>query len=126
MTLQDVQAMTELDGWEYTGIEPRDGLAYVCSSYVASFYKAAGMFDDMFINATEFTPRDVYMLDFFDLDFKRPQVCVDADPNLKYCQLSGKYRIELPAVDYSTIKPYPHMNEMCSTLPPDYFRPEGC
>jgi hypothetical protein len=29
-------------------------------------YKAAGLFGDLEINATEFTPRDVYALDFFD------------------------------------------------------------
>jgi hypothetical protein len=48
-------------------------------------YKAAGLFDDLEINATEFTPRDVYSLDFFDLNYQRPQACIDADPDLPYC-----------------------------------------
>ncbi len=66
-------AMPEIDGWEYSSISPhKDGLAYVCSSYVAALYKAAGLFDDLEINATEFTPRDVYMLDFFDSAYERP------------------------------------------------------
>ncbi len=60
-------------------------MAFVCSAYVASVYKAAGLFDDLAINAVEFTPRDVYMLDFFDKNFVRPQACIDADPNLPYC-----------------------------------------
>ena len=69
MSVQDVMAMPELDGWEYTSEEPRDGLSYVCSAYVAAMYKAAGLFDAMNIQATEFLPRDVYTLNFFDLDY---------------------------------------------------------
>ena len=85
MSVQDVMAMTELDGWEYTSEEPRDGLSYVCSAYVAAMYKAAGLFDAMNIQANEFSPRDVYMLNFFDLDYERPEACVTADPSLPYC-----------------------------------------
>lgn len=124
MSVQDVMAMVEMDGWEYTGEEPRDGLSYVCSSYVAAMYKAAGLFDDYEIQATEFSPRDVYSLNFFDLDYERPQACVDADPNVPYCQLLGKYRMELPG--YSSVDPYPHMNENCTVNWPTYSRDEGC
>jgi len=85
-------------------------MAFVCSAYSASVYKAAGMFDDYIVQATEFTPRDVYMLDFFDKEFKRPQICIDADPNLPYCQLIGKYRLDITK-EWSVIKPYAHMNE---------------
>lgn len=46
-------AMPELDGWEYTGIEPRDGLSYVCSAYVVAFLKEAGLFGTNEINAVE-------------------------------------------------------------------------
>ena len=49
MTLEDVMAMVEMDGWVYTGIEPKDGLAYVCSSYVAALYKEAGLFGDAIV-----------------------------------------------------------------------------
>lgn len=72
MTVQDLMSVPEQDGWIYTGLQPRDGEAYVCSSYVISVYKAAGLFDDFDINATEFAPRDVYNMDFFDKNFKRP------------------------------------------------------
>ncbi len=72
MDIQDLMAIPEQDGWIYSGLEPRDGEAYVCSAHSAAVYKAAGMFGDFEVNATEFTPRDVYMLDFFDKDFKRP------------------------------------------------------
>jgi hypothetical protein len=71
MSIQDVMAIPEQDGWIYTGL-PNDGMAFVCSAYSAAVYKAAGMFDDYEINATEFTPRDVYLMDFFDKEFVRP------------------------------------------------------
>lgn len=124
MEVQDLMAQPEQDGWMYTGEEPRDGLSFVCSSYVSSFYKVAGLYDGHFINATEQTPRDLYMLDVFEKNFKRPQACVDADPNLSYCQMMGNYRIDLDG--YSTIKPYDYMNEACPSVAPLYYRPEGC
>lgn len=72
MSVEDVMAMVEIDGWEYTGIEPRDGEAYVCSAYVAAMYKAAGLFDPYEVQATEFVPRDIYTLNFFDADYTFP------------------------------------------------------
>lgn len=47
MSVADVMAMTEMDGWVYTGLEPTDGRNWVCSAYVAAMYKAAGLFGDM-------------------------------------------------------------------------------
>ena len=123
-SIQDVMAMVELDGWEYTGEEPRDGLSYVCSAYVAAQYKAAGLFDDMKIQATEFTPRDVYSLDIFDVTYERPEACISADPSLPYCQLLGKYRMTLPG--YSSISPYENMNETCPINWPSYSRDTYC
>jgi len=122
--IEDVMAMTELDGWQYTSESPRDGLSYVCCTYVAAMYKAAGLFMDMDIQATEFSPLDVYSLDFFDVTYPRPEQCVAADPNLPYCQLLGKYRVTLPS--YSTVAPYSHMNEKCPVNWPDYTRTPGC
>jgi hypothetical protein len=66
MTLEDVIAMPEIDGWIYEGMQPRDGRAYVCSAYVAALYSAAGLFGPYHINGTEFTPKDVYTLNFFN------------------------------------------------------------
>jgi hypothetical protein len=43
---------------------------------------------------------------------------------LPYCQLMGKFYWELD--NYSTIKPYDHMNERCPSLAPDFIREEGC
>lgn len=125
MSIDELMAVPEIDGWQYSGIEPRDGDAYVCSAFTTAMYKAAGMFDDMEIQATEFHPRDVYMLDFFDKNFTLPENCAVTDPTLPYCQLLGKYRIDITR-EYSIIAPYEHMNESCPTVNPDYFRPDGC
>jgi len=57
--------MPEVEGWIYEGIEPRDGISYVCSAYVIALYKRAGLFGDAYINAPEFVPRDIYTLNFF-------------------------------------------------------------
>ena len=45
MTIEDVMAMAEKDGWEYSGEQPRDGLSYVCSAFVAALWKAGGLFE---------------------------------------------------------------------------------
>lgn len=124
MSVQDVQAMPEQDGWVYHGITPRDGRSWVCSSYVAAMYKAGGLFGDMVINTTEFGPQDVYQMNLYDSNWERPQACVDADPDLPYCQLLGNYRVHLTG--FNTIEPYEHMNENCGTSWPEYVRPEGC
>jgi len=85
MGVDEVMALPEIDHWEYTGQLPIDGWSYVCSAYVAAMYKEAGLFDNLEINATEFTPKDVYTLDFFDLNFQRPDNCAAADPNQPHC-----------------------------------------
>jgi len=117
-------AEPEIDGWEYTGYTPRDGRSWVCSAYVAAIYKAGGLFGDMDVNSTEFGPADVYELNFFDEHFDRPQACIEADPDLPYCQLLGNYRMRLP--HYNTVDPYPNMNEKCGRVWPDYARADGC
>jgi len=83
------------------------------------------MFSGMEINAAEFTIRDVYELNIFENDLKnlRPQACKDADPDLEYCQIVGKYKLTLPY--YNTVTPYSNMNERCPLLPPGQ-RLEGC
>ena len=124
MSIEDVMAMKEMDGWEYTSEKPRDGLSYVCSSYVIAMYKAGGLFEGLDIQATEFTPRDVYTTNFFDTKFDRPDACVAADPELPYCRLLGKFKMTLPG--YSSVDPYSSMNETCTVNWPDYSRDEGC
>lgn len=92
MSIEDVMAMTEEDGWIYTGEEPRDGESMVCSAYVTAVWKAAGLFGSNAINAVEFTPKDVYIMNFFDENREMPAECAAGNPNSKgYCQFLGKY-----------------------------------
>jgi hypothetical protein len=119
-TLLDSMATVKEEGWWYP-----DGVSYVCSSFVLAAYKRSGILGDLDLQATEFTPRDVYTIDLFDLNYSRPQVCVDADPSLPYCQILGKYRMNLGS-EYSSITPYSHMAENCPTIAPDLYRPQGC
>ena len=88
--------------------------------------KEGGIFGDIEIEPHEFTPRDIYQLDIYDKDFKLhgPKECLEADPDLDYCMILGKYDIRVKG--YSSIPLYDHMNERCSTQAPDYFREEGC
>eukprot|EP00357_Protocruzia_adherens_P032100 CAMPEP_0115009958 /NCGR_PEP_ID=MMETSP0216-20121206/22979_1 /TAXON_ID=223996 /ORGANISM="Protocruzia adherens, Strain Boccale" /LENGTH=601 /DNA_ID=CAMNT_0002377979 /DNA_START=45 /DNA_END=1850 /DNA_ORIENTATION=+ len=115
----DMWAIVEQEGWVYS-----DGMSYVCSCFVVAMYKRGGLFGDLTINSTEFTPRDLYELDFFDHDYKKPQVCEDADPELPYCQLLGKHKVDL--TNYNTRKPYDHMYEKCPSIAPTYARPDNC
>ena len=124
MSVEDVMAIPEQDFWEYTGLQPRDGWNWVCSAYVAAMYKEAGLFGDMDIQSTEFATMDIYIMKLFDTTTPRPQACIDADPDLPYCQLRGKYRVELPY--YNTIEPYDHMFEKCAINYPTYARDAGC
>ncbi len=118
-SLGDLFAMTETEGHMYS-----DGYAYVCSSYVWSYYTKSGMLGDIVSHATEITPRDVYTSAIFDPNPVLHPACVAADPDLPYCQIMGQWKMELPG--YSTIEPYTHMAEHCPSIAPDYFRPDGC
>jgi hypothetical protein len=121
LSFEQLLAVPEREEWKYS-----DGTNYVCSCFVTAFWKAGGLFDGMDILPNEFTPKDVYQLDFFDVEYKnrRPQACQEADPDLPYCQVIGKYQVLLDG--YSTIKPYAHMNEKCPSVAPDFFRPTDC
>ena len=123
ITMMDVMAMPEVEGWVYN-----DGQSYVCSSFVLSFYKNAGILGDFTIYGQEFTPRDVYDLSIFDNQAQVPLACQVADPqsvNLPYCQILGNYRINL-GPEFGTIDPYEHMDERCPSIAPEFVRPAGC
>lgn len=47
------------------------------------------------------TPRDVYTLSIYDINFKVPAKCKINDPTLPYCQIMGNKLMELPG--YATI-----------------------
>ena len=118
-TLEELVAEPELEGVEY-----HDGLSYVCSCFVVAYYKHGGMFGNLDFSPNEFSPKDLYSLAIFDKEFKRPQECIDDNPDIPYCQLMGKFKLVLD--NYSTVTPYNHMNERCPSLGPDFIREEGC
>jgi hypothetical protein len=120
LTLPDLYAIPEQDGWMYP-----DGLSYVCSSFVVAMYKAGGLFGDIEVHGVEFTPKDLYELEFIDPTPQVPENCKSLDPQNPYCQIMGDYRMEFPTI--STLSPYPHMNEHCWSEGPLYQRyPAGC
>lgn len=121
LRVKDLFAMVEKDEWVYS-----DGYSMVCSSFVAAIYKAGGLFGDMEIQATEFTPRDIYQLNFFEKNYTKPERCQGVDPELPYCQIMGKHIMDVYTDDYSTIDPYEHMNEKCPSMAPKYEREPGC
>ena len=118
-TLNQLMAMTEQDSWTYS-----IGKSRVCSALATDLYIHSGLFDGLDIQATEFTPRDVYQLGFYKGAEDLPAECKANDPELDYCQIMGDTLIDLN--DFNSVKPYAHMNEKCGALPPLYAREEGC
>lgn len=120
LTMRDLLAMPEDDAWVYPY-----GPSLVCSSLIVSMYKAAGLFDGIEVHATEFTPRDLYELDFFDPNPEVPENCKKIDPTNPLCQIMGSHRIEFPTM--GTISPYPKMNQQCHSEAPRFARfPDQC
>ncbi|KAK4745806.1 hypothetical protein SAY87_012118 [Trapa incisa] len=122
-TFDELLTIPEQDDWLYT-----DGKSTSCVAFVLEVYKEAGLFDPIgdSIQVTEFTIKDAYSLRFFESNAERlPEWCKEGDDvKLPFCQIRGKYRMELPG--YNTVDPYPHMNERCPSMPPKYSRPQGC
>ncbi|GJX99559.1 hypothetical protein Tco_0356578 [Tanacetum coccineum] len=119
----ELLTIPEQDDWIYV-----DGKSTSCVAFILEMYKEAGIFGDLAdkIQVTEFTIKDAYTLNFFENNSSRlPTWCNNGDTvKLPFCQITGKYRMELPG--YNTIEPYPHMAENCPSMPPDYFRPKYC
>ncbi|KAK3424113.1 hypothetical protein EUGRSUZ_F00901 [Eucalyptus grandis] len=119
----ELLTIPEQDDWVYS-----DGRSASCVAFVLEIYKAARLFDPISrsIQVTEFTIKDAYSLRFFENNSSRlPKWCNDGDDvEFLFCQIRGRYRMELPG--YNTMDPYPHMNEMCPSLPPKYSRPSNC
>ncbi|XP_022717678.1 uncharacterized protein LOC111276134 [Durio zibethinus] len=122
-SFDELLTIPEQDDWIYS-----DGKSTSCIAFVLEMYKEAGLFDPIAdsIQVTEFTIKDAYTLRFFENNSSRlPKWCNDADDvKLPYCQIRGKYRMELPG--YNSVDPYPHMNERCPSMPPKYSRPRNC
>jgi hypothetical protein len=120
LTLTEVLAKPENDDWIYS-----DGKSRVCSAFVSTLYKAAGVFSNLHFQATELTPRDIYNLDIFDKNPKLPDVCRVLDPGLPYCQIIGDHRIDLRG-ELGKTPPYMNMFEKCQSQAPRYIRSSKC
>nr|GMC76545.1 inositol-1,4,5-trisphosphate 5-phosphatase [Ipomoea batatas] len=107
----------EKDDWVYS-----DGKSTSCAAFVLGMYKEAGLFGPL---SSLIQIKDAYSLRFFEEDKNRlPKWCNDPYKLLPFCQILGKYLMELPG--YNSMEPYAHMNERCPSMPPKYRRPVGC
>ncbi|URE48663.1 hypothetical protein MUK42_14427 [Musa troglodytarum] len=122
-SFDNLLTIPEQDDWVYT-----DGKSTSCVAFILEMYKAAGLFGSnaSSIQVTEFTIKDAYTLNIFESNSSHLPKWCNKDDNVKlpYCQIKGRYRMELPG--YNTMQPYPHMNENCPSLPPYYYRTKGC
>jgi hypothetical protein len=119
ITLPDLMAVVEKEGWEYP-----TGENYVCSAFVVKMYKSGGLFGDLEINSTEFTPKDLYELNFFDVSGDQvPEECREFAPR-GFCQITGKVDMDLGKMSW--VEPYANMDETCPTIAPQYERQGNC
>jgi len=122
LTFEELVILPEQDSWIYS-----DGPSMVCDVFVCTIWKSAGLFGNLAddIQCTELTPRDVYSMNVLDTNpNNRPQICVETDPQLPFCQLGGDYQLALPG--FGTVQPYAEMNQNCPGQPPAYSRPSNC
>ena len=118
LSIGDLVSIVEKENWVYKGT----GHNYVCSAFVAALYKKAGLFGNLEIEATEFTPKDIYELDFYemkdDLSFCEGFVIGG------YCQIMGDIYLDLGKHNF--VEAYSGMNESCPSVIPDFKRTKGC
>jgi hypothetical protein len=118
--LTEVIVIPEQDAWTYS-----DGKSMVCDSFVVEVWKAGGVFGDLEIQGTEFTPTDLYTMGVFDSESPRPAECPSSPQDLpNLCQVMGRHVARFP--HWNTITPYSHMAEHCPSMPPNYERTPGC
>ncbi|XP_020086548.1 uncharacterized protein LOC109708970 isoform X2 [Ananas comosus] len=123
ISFEKLLTIPEQDDWVYI-----DGKSTSCVVFILGMYKEAGLFEpySSSIQVSEFTIKDAYSLNFFEDNTTRlPEWCNKDDTvKLPFCQIKGRYRMEFP--DYNIMQPYPHMNEKCPSLPPNYVRSNYC
>lgn len=119
-TIYEVIAEPEQDKWLYNGQK-----SLVCSAFATLIYKKAGVLPFPALQAAELIPRDLYSLDIFDTNPSYLPLCKRKDGNWRYCQLTGKYYIDLGR-EYSSVQPGKQLFQTCPSLPPDYLRPSTC
>lgn len=116
-----IGTIPENPNWRYG---PDNGPRYICSALVTRLLIDSGVLAGYELYPHEFTPNDVYNLKLWKTS-GIPQECVQNDPYLPYCQVSGK-RALLPFKYFNSIPIYNHMNEKCPAIAPLYERPANC
>ena len=122
MSLQDLLAIPEKDEWRYDVNEGNE--VFTPASFIVQALQQLKILDKYRINASEFTVKDIYELNIYDTEYPKPDQCMEADHQLHYCQMFGRYRVWLPG--YSSIDPYDRMNETCPNKYENRWRPEFC
>lgn len=84
MSLAELMAVPESDDWRY---EANGGeTMFSAGSFVAGALRAYGVFHGIDVNTAEFTAKDIYELDIYDVKFEEmPDRCLEADYSLNYC-----------------------------------------
>ena len=132
-TFSDVYTMPEQDHWMYRtnrfGV-PTVGRQMVCCVFVCSMWKAAGVFSEIDddIQCGEQTLWDIFSMKIFDdekMYDKRPEVCRQADPANRLCQMMGNVTYHLQP-DVNTRYLYHKMGERCTSKGPHYIRKGDC
>jgi hypothetical protein len=81
-------------------------------------YQAAGVFDDVKFQATEFTPKDSYQMSVFESDGRSHWPLACQRDGLPYCQINGDYLLDLPG--FNQVAVYNNMNQKCSGYLPHF------
>ena len=69
------------------------------------------MFNNLSLELSEFTPKDLYQLKIFNNSWTKNHDCLD---NKEYiCQIYSRFNVELN--NFNSIEPYNKMNENCSS-----------
>eukprot|EP00656_Telonema_subtile_P053212 TRINITY_DN7640_c0_g1_i1.p1 TRINITY_DN7640_c0_g1~~TRINITY_DN7640_c0_g1_i1.p1 ORF type:complete len:595 (+),score=110.58 TRINITY_DN7640_c0_g1_i1:142-1926(+) len=123
ISLGELLESPEQDSWVYpAGPGYKEGPAMVCNVFVCNAWRAGGVLTNQ-LNCGELTPFDLYELKVFSDEPRSslPAACLAADPDSTqpYCQLMGKYTIDLDG-HYNVAEPFDHMREHCTSQAPEY------
>lgn len=119
ISLGELSAIPEIDESVYS-----NGVNFVCSTFAIHLLNKGGLFKGYTINSTEFSPRDVYELNIFDIGSEFvPETCKNHSPR-GYCQIMGENDFDLGKINF--VGMYDHMNEKCPGVAPNFERTEKC
>ena len=104
----DLWTLPEMDKWKYN-----NKYARVCDTLILTFFKLVGIINDQ-IEITEFTPRDLYMIQLWE----------SWNKTNNHLSVLGEYQIDLPS--FNSVPLYSNMNQKCSTIPLKYIRQDNC